>query len=44
VTSILLHIGYLKTGTIWLQEAFFDDPGTGHRWLDKWPTSTPCTG
>ena len=37
MTSILLHIGYLKTGTIWLQKAFFDDPGTAYSWLDKRP-------
>ena len=37
----ILHIGYLKTGTNWLQEEFFADPATGYRWLDKRPATHP---
>lgn len=34
-SPILVHIGYHKTGTNWLQEELFADPATGYRWLDK---------
>jgi hypothetical protein len=37
----LLHIGYHKTGTNWLQEEFFGDPRTGYRWLGKQPLTHP---
>jgi sulfotransferase family protein len=41
VTQILVHIGYHKTGTNWLQDEFFGDPATGYRWLDKRPVTHP---
>jgi Sulfotransferase family len=37
----LLHIGYHKTGTNWLQEELFGDPRTGYRWLGKQPLTHP---
>jgi hypothetical protein len=39
--SVLIHIGYHKTGTNWLQRRFFSDPATGYRWLGKRPGSHP---
>jgi hypothetical protein len=39
--SVLIHIGYRKTGTSWLQRRFFSDPATGYRWLGKRPGSHP---
>lgn len=39
--SVLIHIGYHKTGTNWLQRRFFSDPSTGYRWLGKRPGSHP---
>jgi hypothetical protein len=39
--SLLIHIGYHKTGTNWLQRRFFSDPSTGYRWLGKRPGSHP---
>jgi Sulfotransferase family len=41
VPKTLVHIGYHKTGTNWLQEEVFADPGTGYRWLGKRPLSHP---
>ena len=29
--GVLIHIGYHKTGTNWLQRRFFSDPATGYR-------------
>jgi len=37
----LVHIGYHKTGTNWLQEEVFGDPSTGYRWLGKRPLTHP---
>jgi hypothetical protein len=39
--SVLIHIGYHKTGTNWLQRRFFSDPATGYRWLGKRPGNHP---
>jgi hypothetical protein len=39
--SVLIHIGYHKTGTNWLQRRFFSDPATGYRWLGKRPGTHP---
>jgi Sulfotransferase family len=39
--SVLIHVGYHKTGTNWLQRRFFSDPATGYRWLGKRPGSHP---
>jgi hypothetical protein len=39
--SVLIHIGYHKTGTNWLQRRLFSDPSTGYRWLGKRPGSHP---
>jgi hypothetical protein len=33
--SVLLHIGYHKTGSRWLRALFFSDPRTGLGWIDK---------
>jgi sulfotransferase family protein len=41
MTSILLHIGYHKTGSQWLRRALFGNPETGYRWLGKAPRSHP---
>ncbi|HZT45237.1 MAG TPA: sulfotransferase domain-containing protein [Gaiellaceae bacterium] len=41
MTRSLLHIGYHKTGTNWLQEQLFGDARTGYRWLGKQPLSHP---
>jgi Sulfotransferase family len=41
VTLPLVHIGYHKTGTNWLQEELFGDPRTGYRWLGKQPLTHP---
>jgi sulfotransferase family protein len=41
VPTTLVHIGYHKTGTNWLQEEVFADPSTGYRWLGKRPLSHP---
>ncbi len=32
---VLVHIGYHKTGTNWLQRHFFGDPRTGLQWVGK---------
>jgi hypothetical protein len=32
---VLIHIGYHKTGTNWLQRHFFGDPRTGLQWVGK---------
>ena len=37
----LVHVGYHKTGTNWLQEELFGDPRTGYRWLGKQPLTHP---
>ena len=39
MSSILVHIGYHKTGTKWLRAALFRDPATGYGWVPK--DSTP---
>jgi Sulfotransferase family len=39
--GLLIHIGYHKTGTNWLQRRFFSDAATGYRWLGKRPGSHP---
>jgi hypothetical protein len=39
--SVLIHIGYHKTGTNWLQRQLFSDPATGYRWLGKRPVTHP---
>jgi hypothetical protein len=31
--SVLVHIGYHKTGSNWLQHVLFEDPATGYAWL-----------
>jgi sulfotransferase family protein len=31
--SVLIHIGYHKTGSNWLQHMLFEDPATGYAWL-----------
>jgi hypothetical protein len=36
MSAILIHIGYHKTGTSWLQNRLFADPRSGMRWLGKW--------
>ncbi len=41
LTRPLVHIGYHKTGTNWLQEELFGDPRTGYRWLGKQPLTHP---
>ncbi len=35
MSAILLHIGYHKTGTSWLQGQLFGNPQSGMRWLGK---------
>ena len=32
---VLIHIGYHKTGTNWLQRHYFGDPRTGTKWVEK---------
>jgi hypothetical protein len=39
--SVLIHIGFHKTGTNWLQRRLFSDPATGYGWLGKRPGSHP---
>jgi len=41
LTPPLVHIGYHKTGTNWLQEELFGNPHTGYRWLGKQPLTHP---
>jgi hypothetical protein len=41
LTPPLVHIGYHKTGTNWLQEELFGNPRTGYRWLGKQPLTHP---
>jgi Sulfotransferase family len=41
LTPLLVHIGYHKTGTNWLQEELFGNPRTGYRWLGKQPLTHP---
>ena len=38
---MLIHIGYHKTGTNWLQRVLFSDPDSGFHWLGKKPGSHP---
>ena len=38
---VLIHIGYHKTGTNWLQRELFRESATGYRWLGKRPASHP---
>jgi hypothetical protein len=33
--SVLLHVGYHKTGSRWLRALFFSNPSTGLGWVDK---------
>jgi len=33
--SVLVHIGYHKTGSRWLRHLFFGNPATGYGWVDK---------
>ena len=33
--AVLVHIGYHKTGTNWLQRHYFGDPRTGTQWVGK---------
>jgi hypothetical protein len=37
----LVHVGYHKTGTNWLQEELFANPRAGYRWLGKQPLTHP---
>jgi hypothetical protein len=41
LTLPLVHVGYHKTGTNWLQEELFGNPRTGYRWLGKQPLTHP---
>jgi sulfotransferase family protein len=41
LTPALVHVGYHKTGTNWLQEELFGNPRTGYRWLGKQPLTHP---
>jgi hypothetical protein len=41
MSPVLVHIGYHKTGTNWLQAVFFGDDSTGYRWLGKRPATHP---
>ena len=41
---VLIHIGYHKTGTNWLQRELFSGSATGYRWLGKRPESHPIWG
>jgi len=41
MTPILVHVGFHKTATNWLQAVFFGDPATGYRWLGKRPLTHP---
>ena len=41
LTPPLVHVGYHKTGTNWLQEELFGNPRTGYRWLGKQPLTHP---
>jgi hypothetical protein len=36
MSTILIHIGYHKTGTNWFQSRLFADARSGMRWLGKW--------
>jgi hypothetical protein len=38
---LLVHIGYHKTGTNWLQRHYFGDPRTGTKWVGKSPGDHP---
>ena len=40
MTPVLVHIGYHKAASTWLQRELFDDR-TGYRWLGKRPSSHP---
>jgi sulfotransferase family protein len=42
--AVLIHIGYHKTGTNWLQRELFDKAATGYRWLGKRPETHPVWG
>jgi hypothetical protein len=41
MAPILVHIGYHKTATNWLQRMFFDNAETGYKWLGKRPDTHP---
>ena len=41
VPLTLVHIGYHKTGTNWLQDEVFGNPETGYGWLGKRPLTHP---
>jgi hypothetical protein len=41
MASVLVHIGYHKTGTKWLRGVVFDNPTAGFRWLGKDPADHP---
>lgn len=41
MSDVLVHVGYHKTGSNWLQRRLFSDPTTGFRWLGKKPRSHP---
>lgn len=32
---LLLHIGYHKTGTTWLQSVWWSDPASGYKWISE---------
>jgi hypothetical protein len=38
---ILIHIGYHKTATSWLEHLIFDNPDTGFRWFHKKSRTAP---
>jgi sulfotransferase family protein len=38
---ILIHIGYHKTATSWLEHLIFDNPETGFRWFHKKSRAAP---
>jgi enoyl-CoA hydratase/carnithine racemase len=35
VGPLLLHIGYHKTGTTWLQSVWWSDPASGYKWISE---------
>ncbi len=41
VPPTLVHIGYHKTGTNWLQDEVFGNPETGYSWIGKRPLTHP---
>jgi hypothetical protein len=38
---VLVHVGYHKTGSNWLQRELFDKASAGYRWLGKRPATHP---